>query len=281
MARGGTGKTTLSTNLTHYLAGEGYEVVLTDLDVEEPNSGLFLSGETVQASREVRMVPRWDKQACTFCGACQATCRFHAIVKLPTEVMIFPEMCHSCHACSELCPAHALPMVETEIGTLTHMRSTAFDFIESRLDIGEEQSVPLIRRTIDYVGEHFNPNIIRIFDAPPGTACPVIEVAKRMDLILLVTEPTPFGLHDLSLAVETMRHVGVPFGVVINRYGIGDDGVEEYCRREGIGIIARIPNDRRIAERYSSGELAYPGHAGMQEALAKVRDRILGVEVRV
>ncbi len=278
--KGGTGKTTLSTNLAHYLAGTGRQVVLTDLDVEEPNSKLFLTGEVVETRREVRMVPTWNKEACQLCGACQTTCNFHAIVKIGTEIMIFPEMCHGCYACSELCRAHALPMEAVEIGTMTVMKTENFDFIESRLDIGQEQAVPLISKSIALVDSRYDTEVIRLFDSPPGTACPVIEVSKQMDFIILVTEPTPFGLHDLKLAVETMRHVGTPFAVVINRDGIGNADVEDYCREEHIDILARIPNDRKIAEVYSSGGLAYIGHERMTQALELVSEHIRGLEVR-
>ena len=249
--KGGTGKTTLSTNLAMFMAG-AEPVVLADLDVEEPNSGLFLRGELRHQEPKFKMIPGWAQETCSLCGNCQAVCNFNAILKLGDSIMVFPELCHGCYACSELCPTSSLPMRPKTIGELTHLRSGRLDFIESRLMIGEEQAVPLIRQTIDYVAAHFPSDIVQIFDAPPGTSCPVIEAVRRADLVILVTEPTPFGLHDLKLAVETVRQLGRDFVVVLNRQGLGDDKVERYCAAEGIELAACIPNSRRIAGRLAT-----------------------------
>ncbi len=255
--KGGTGKTTVSTNLASLLA-ESEDVVLTDLDVEEPNSGLFISGKLVHQEDKFKMIPQWEKEECILCGNCQKVCNFNAVMKLGEMIMVFPELCHGCYACSELCPTKSLPMKPKKMGELKHFKSGNLDFIESKLIIGEEQAVPLIKQTLDYVDEKFPRKTIKIFDAPPGTSCPVIEATKDADLILLVTEPTPFGLHDLKLAVDTMKALKKNMGVIINRFGIGDANVEKYCEREGISIIARIPNMRKIAEIYSEGNLLYP-----------------------
>ena len=261
--KGGTGKTTLSTNLAAYLSEET-EVVLVDLDVEEPNSGLFIEGELVYEEDKFKMIPEWIEDQCTLCGICQEVCNFHAVIQLGTMIMVFPELCHSCYACSELCPPNALPMIPKKMGVLKHIRQGNLNFVESRIDIGEEQAVPLISQTIKYVGDKFNgkrsstgKEIIKIFDSPPGTSCPVIEATKDADFVILVTEPTPFGVHDLKLAVETMKELKKKFGVVVNRYGIGNDDVLDYCREENIHVLANISNDRRIAELYSRGELVY------------------------
>ena len=254
--KGGTGKTTVSTNLASLLA-EKEAVVLTDLDVEEPNSGLFISGKIVHQEDKFKMIPEWEKDECILCGNCQKVCNFNAVMKLGEMIMVFPELCHGCYACSELCPTKSLPMKPKKMGELKHFKSGNLDFIESKLIIGEEQAVPLIKQTLDYVDENFPKKTIKIFDAPPGTSCPVIEATKDADLILLVTEPTPFGLHDLILAIETMKELKKDMGVIINRFGIGDNNVEKYCKENDIPIIAKIPNMRKIAEIYSEGNLIY------------------------
>ncbi len=255
--KGGTGKTTVSTNLAALLA-ERDPVILVDLDVEEPNSGLFINGAT-ELSRVVRnkMIPEWKPDACTLCGICQQVCNFHAVIKLGMEIMVFPELCHGCYACSGLCPVDALPMKPVRMGETTSSELGSLTFVESRLDIGQEQAVPLIAQTKMDISNNSRGTRYRIYDAPPGTSCPVIEAAKDADAVILVTEPTPFGLNDLKLAVETMRELGKPIAVVINRSGIGNDAVEDYCRTESIAVLAKLPNDRRAAELYSRGERIY------------------------
>jgi len=254
--KGGTGKTTLSTNLAGYFAEKG-EVILADLDVEEPNSGLFIKGETVYKEDKYKMIPEWEQEKCTLCGLCQDVCNFHAVIQLVDQIMVFPELCHSCYACSELCPADALPMVPQKMGELTHFQKDNLTFVESRLDIGQEQAVPLISQTNEYIDKHLHIEALKIYDSPPGTSCPVIEAVKNANFVILVTEPTPFGLHDLKLAVDTLKEMKMKFGVVVNRHGIGNDDVVNYCQKESIDVIAKIPNSRRIAELYSRGELIY------------------------
>jgi len=254
--KGGTGKTTLSTNLAVYLA-EKKSVVLTDLDVEEPNSGLFIHGELIHQEDKFNMVPQWKSDSCTLCGNCREVCNFHAIVQLVDQIMVFPQLCHSCYACSELCPSGSLPMTPEKMGELQEYQSGNLHFIESKLDVGQEQAVPLIAQTLRYVDENYSEVMLKIYDSPPGTSCPVIEATKDADLVILITEPTPFGLHDLKLAVETMQELKKRFVVIINRYGIGNDDVVDYCDGENIPIIMKIPNSKAIAERYSRGELLY------------------------
>ncbi len=267
--KGGTGKTTLSTNLASFLA-ENSKVVLSDLDVEEPNSGLFIQGDLIHQEDKHKMIPEWVKDKCDLCGICRKVCNFNAITQILDEIMVFPELCHGCYACSELCPQNALPMTEKKMGVLKHFEKGNLSFIESKLDIGEEQAVPLIAQTLDYIDDKFPKNIIKIYDAPPGTSCPVIEATKDADFIILITEPTPFGLHDLKLAVETVRELKKDFAVVINRFGIGDNNVEKYCDEENIPIIAKIPNDRKIAELYSNGNLLYPKIPEVKRELEKI-----------
>ena len=254
--KGGTGKTTISTNLTSYIASQGNNVVLTDLDVEEPNSALFLKAKLKKTNITNKMVPSWEKEDCTLCGKCAKVCNFNAIVALPSEILVFAELCHSCYACSELCPTNSLPMTPQRIGEIKEFEAKNFPFIEGRLDLGQEMAVPLISQTIQYTDKNY-PTHIRIFDAPPGTSCPVIEASRDSDFVILITEATPFGLNDLTLAVETMRVLKQNFGVIINRDGIGDSSVEEYCIKENIPLITKVKNDKEVAKLYSKGELIY------------------------
>lgn len=276
--KGGTGKTTLSTNLTALFA-ETEKVVLTDLDVEEPNSGLFIHGELIKEEIKYKMIPEWKEDTCTLCGKCQKNCNFHAVIQLGPQILVFPELCHSCFACSELCPTSSLPMITQRMGLLKHFENENISFIESRLDIGQEQAVPLIAQTNDYVDKTFSRETIKIFDAPPGTSCPVIEATKEADFIILVTEPTPFGLHDMKLAVETMKELKKDFGVVVNRYGIGNNDVVEYCEENGISILAKIPNSRKVAELYSKGALIYTELPEVKLELQKIKNYILNLKI--
>ncbi|MBW2733366.1 MAG: ATP-binding protein [Deltaproteobacteria bacterium] len=271
--KGGTGKTTLATNLASYLSRTA-PVALVDMDVEEPNSALFLSGNAHHQETKSKQIPQWHAKNCTLCGNCQEVCNFNAVLVMAKRVMVFPELCHSCYVCSELCPTQSLPMTQKPMGELTHLKADNLDFVESRLLIGEEQAAPLIKQTHDYVDANFLPEMIKILDSPPGTACPMIEATKDADLVVLVTEPTPFGLHDLKLAVETVRHLGKTFGVVINRDGIGDDAVARYCEDENIKLIARIPNSRRIAEIYARGGLLIDEVPAVKDAVALVATTI-------
>ncbi|MGV8962299.1 MAG: ATP-binding protein [Candidatus Saccharimonadaceae bacterium] len=277
--KGGTGKTTLSTNFAAFIA-EREEVLLVDLDVEEPNSGLFFDGDLIYEEDNIKMIPSWDKNLCTLCGLCHEVCNFNAIIQLGPSIVVFPKLCHTCYACSELCPVNALPMVPIKIGKLRDYQIGKLHFIESRLNIGEEQAVSSIAKTKKYVAEKYSHVSIVIFDAPPGTSCPVMEATKDADYVILVTEPTPFGLHDLKLAVNTMCELKKPFGVVINRDGIGDDAVSCFCESENIDILAKIPNSRKIAELYSAGKLVYTESLEVKVALTNILEHCLTFKER-
>ncbi len=276
--KGGTGKTTVSTNLASLLS-KYQKTVLVDLDVEEPNTQLFVSGNMIHGEIMNKMIPEWDADKCTRCGKCQKVCNFNAVMQILDEVMIFPELCHACYACSELCPVQALPMTPKKMGQLTHRQNRNLSIVESKLDIGEEQAVPLIAQTLEYINKTFSKDVIKIYDSPPGTSCPVIEATKHADFVILVTEPTPFGLYDLKLAVETMREIKKAFGVVINRQGIGNEQVEIYCRDENIPMIATIPNLRSIAEKYSEGELLYNTVPSVRSAVEDIVKYVNSLEI--
>lgn len=270
--KGGTGKTFVATNLASYIS-EHENTSLTDLDVEEPNSGLFIKGEKVFSEEKFKMIPEWDSSACTLCGKCQAVCSFHAVLKVKNGIMVFPELCHSCYACSELCPSSSLPMKPVRIGTLNHYRKENLDFIEAKLDIGEEQAVPLISQTGDYVNYHLKNNI-RICDCPPGTACPAIESVKDADLVLLVAEPTAYGFHDFTLMVKAMTELKKKIAVVINKFGIGNDDTVSFCEENNIPVIAKIPHYRKLAVCYSKGELVYDRFGFMNTEMEKIYNYI-------
>ncbi|MDD3094663.1 MAG: ATP-binding protein [Candidatus Neomarinimicrobiota bacterium] len=275
--KGGTGKTTLASNLAMYLS-EFQDVVLADLDVEEPNSGLFIRAAALHEEIFNTMIPEWQQEVCTLCDRCREVCNFNAITRIADEILVFPQLCHSCYACSELCPVNALPMKPKKCGIIRHFRREKLDFIEGVLDIGEEQAVPLIAGTLSYISEHFPAGILRIADAPPGTSCPMIAALKDADYVILVTEPTPVGLYDLGLAVDTVRALKKNFGVVLNRDGIGNSDVETYCKKEHIPLIARIPQQRRIAEHYAEGKLLYKNIPEVRSALEQI-SRTLGLVI--
>jgi len=274
--KGGAGKTSLSTNLCALLS-ENTDVVLADLDVEEPDSAVFFDTDFYEEPVS-RMVPEWDPDLCTSCGKCQEVCNFNAVIKLLDEIVVFPELCHSCHACSMLCPASALPMVPRKIGVLRKGILPHLTLLEGRLEIGEEQAVPLIARANEVLEVETVRDKIIVIDSPPGTSCPVIEVTRTADLVLLVTESNPFGLNDLKIMVDTMRILGRDMVVVVNRAEGQAALIENYCKAEAIPLIAKIPHSRKAAEYYANGRLLIHDLADIRTGFEKIRDYILSIQ---
>ncbi len=246
--KGGTGKTLVATSLALCLK-ERDNVQLLDCDVEEPNDHVFLKPAFTRSEIVSIPVPKVDEEKCTYCGKCAEVCAYNAIAVMKQKVLVFPELCHGCGACSYLCPEKAIYETANEIGVVEMGYSDGVGFVHGKLAIGEAMAPPIIRK----VKEYANHEGTVIIDVSPGTSCPVVEAVKDSDFCLLVTEPTPFGLNDLVLAVETVRQLNIPCGIVLNRAGVGDRKVEEYCQKESIPILLTIPLNTEIAGFYSRG----------------------------
>ena len=244
--KGGTGKTIIATSLALSL---NRPVQYIDCDVEEPNGHIFLKPEIENRLTVGLPVPDVDLQACTHCGQCGEICQYSAILPIKDNVLLFPQLCHGCGGCSLVCPQNAISETDREVGYIEMGCAGDIAFVDGHLRVGETMSPPLIRAVKNLLDR----STTAIIDAPPGTSCPVIEAVKGSDVTLLITEPTPFGLNDLKLAVEMIRALAIPFGVIINRSDIGDSSVTEYCTGEDIPILMEIGDDRRVAEAYSKG----------------------------
>ncbi len=246
--KGGTGKTTVAVNLALSLNKKN-PVQFLDCDVEEPNAHFFLKPHIYETLPVNITVPEIIEDKCTFCGKCGEFCAFNALAVLKDDVLVFSDLCHGCGGCSLVCPENAIREVGKRIGILELGTSNVLQFIQGKLDIGQAMSPPIIRAEKKLIDK----SRTVIIDVPPGTSCPFAESVKGSGYIILVTEPTPFGLNDLRLAVETTRKLKIPFGVILNRADIGDQKVQEYCQEENIPILLTIPMDRRIAIAYSTG----------------------------
>jgi len=255
--KGGVGKTTVAVNLA--IANK---IRILDCDVEEPNVNIFLGMELKKIKDAFLMIPSINMEKCTLCGDCAEACRYNALAMLPKKVMLFPELCHGCKLCQMVCKYDAIDEGKRKIGEIFYGEKDGIQLYQGLLKIGEAMATPLIKE----VKKYSNGNAI--IDAPPGNACPTIEAIYGSDFVVLVTEPTPFGLHDLRIAVEVVRKFKIPFGVIINKYGIGDDRVEKWLNEEKIKILMKIAHDKKIAEYYSKG---IPFVLEMEEWMEKFR----------
>jgi MinD superfamily P-loop ATPase len=286
--KGGTGKTTVAVNLALSIAArvrgaasaspDPSRPLYLDCDVEEPNAALFLR-PAIEARMEVGLrVPEVDQDKCTYCGRCAEVCQYHAIAVVGQKTLLFPQLCHGCGSCTLNCPTEAIHEVQNVMGTVERGWAGSVEFAQGTMNVGEAMAVPIIRELKRWLIPSDPGDRLVILDAPPGTACPVVETMRGADAVLMVTEPTPFGLHDLRLAVQVARdELGLSVGVVVNRDGVGDRGVDAYCAVEGIPILMRIPLDRRIAEAYSEGiplVEALPAYRGRFAELGKQLRRL-------
>jgi MinD superfamily P-loop ATPase len=277
--KGGTGKTTVAVSLALSLIADNLSVsrnpLFLDCDVEEPNAALFLKPVFDQHEEVGIQIPEVDFSKCTYCGRCAEVCQYHAIAVVGQKVLIFPELCHGCGSCTLNCPEGAIHEVLNVTGVIEMGHASSIAFGQGVMNVGQAMAVPIIRQLKQRAIPPDTSQQVVILDASPGTSCPVVESMHGADFVLLVTEPTPFGLHDLRLAVEVAcGELGLPVGVVVNRDGVGDRGVDEYCAAENVPILMRIPLDRRIAEAYSEG-------VPLVEALPEYRARFRELYQRI
>ena len=261
--KGGTGKTTLATAFAQAAQGP---VQYLDCDVEEPNGHLFLRPQFNHQQRCEVIIPKINEARCTACGKCRDICRFNAITQFGDTVMTFAELCHSCLGCFRVCSEDAIQEDKRKIGILESGQAGPIAFGHGRLRVGEAMGVPLLSAVKGLAREDH----LVILDAPPGTSCPFVETVKGCDQVLLVTEPTPFGLHDLKLAVAALKTLDLPHGVIINRTGLGDDRVQRWCEAEQIPLLLEIPFERRVAEHYARGQGLLTSLPGLQEKLQDI-----------
>lgn len=271
--KGGTGKTLVATSLALSLK-DRYKVQLLDCDVEEPNDHIFLRPTIMENKAVCIPIPKIDERKCTHCGKCQEVCAYHAMMVFPRNVLVFPHLCHGCGACSYLCPEKAIIEEGKEMGVVESGHADGIAFVQGKLNVGEAMPTPVIRE----VKKQVNPDIISIIDVPPGTSCPVVEAVKDSDYCVLVTEPTPFGLNDFMLAVETVKKLDVPCGLVINRAGADSRKLDEYCTQEGVPVLLTIPLNTEVARLYSRGITLVAGmpqwHSSFIRFFYHIRERM-------
>ncbi len=269
--KGGTGKTTVSACLALAAAEAGHKTSYLDCDVEEPNGHLFLKPQIRRRSYVGIPVPEVDEDKCISCGACGEICQFSAIICIPPQVLTFENMCHGCGGCTLVCPVGAISERDRRIGVVEEGRSDGIGFTHGRLDVGEAMSPPLIK-AVRASGKEAGLNIV---DVPPGTSCPVISAVRGADYVLLITEPTPFGINDLGLAVDMIKELGINHSVVINRSDPEYTMARDFCAERNIKVLAEIPDDRRVAEAYSRGELPYTAIPDYRELFQKLFHSVL------
>jgi MinD superfamily P-loop ATPase len=249
--KGGTGKTTVATNLAWTAARKGLRVVYADCDVEEPNGHLFLKPEITGKRDVTQFIPEVDAGKCSLCGLCGQICQFSAIAPMGGKVLVFADLCHACGGCMLVCPTKAIHEKPIVLGVVESGRCGPLEFVQGRLNVGALRSSPVIHEVKASLPE----SDLQILDAPPGTSCPVVETIRGADFVVLVTEPTPFGLHDLKLAVEMVKALKIKCGVVINRALPGRAEVRQFCVQARLPVLAEIPEDMSVAHAYSEGKL--------------------------
>lgn len=252
--KGGTGKTTVATSLAMALSESDMLVSCLDCDVEGPNAHIFLRPMLDQRKPVDLLIPEVDADLCNGCGRCAEVCQFHAIVVLGAKTLVFPELCHGCGSCALECPENAITEIPKSLGVLEKGPANGgINFAHGVLNVGEPMAVPVITQLKSW--QNLSDTGTVILDSPPGASCPVVESLRGADFVILVTEPTPFGLHDLRLAVQLTRELDIPVGVIVNRDGIGDTSVDGFCQEAGLPILMRIPFARRIGEGIAQGKL--------------------------
>jgi len=278
--KGGTGKTTVATNLAVIARdsrNKEHDILFLDCDVEEPNAALFLKPVIHNREEVGIMVPEVNEDICTYCRRCSEVCVWHAIAVLPENILLFPQLCHGCGSCTHICPVNAVSETLNVTGIIESGAAGSISFAHGILNVGEVMAPPVIRELKK--NHPSSIDSITIIDASPGTSCPVVESIKDADFVLLVTEPTPFGMHDLKLAVQLARdELKLPVGIVINRDGIGDNSVDDFSAKENIPVLGRIPFDRRIAEIISNGQLVIES---LPEYRSHFEDIFRGIETVV
>lgn len=253
--KGGTGKTMVATSLALSLAAITPELppLFLDCDVEAPNAHLFLSPMFTEQQDVGLLIPSVDEMKCTHCGKCAEVCQFHAIAVLGKKTLVFPQLCHGCGSCTLVCPEKAITEIPNRMGVLERgVARSGITFSRGVLDVGEPMAVPIIRQLKKWTQP--KPGQVVICDSPPGTSCPVVETVRGNNFLLLVTEPTPFGLHDLRLAAQVADELGVPAGVIANRENGPYPALDEFCATHNLPVLLRIPFERAIAEGVAQGK---------------------------
>ena len=274
--KGGTGKTLVSASLASVWQRP---VLAVDLDVEEPNLHLFLKPEEVTSEPCHLEVPVLDEHLCTLCGACAELCQFKGISLMGNSLMLLPELCHGCGGCLRICPRGALGHGRRVLGAVETGRTRrGLPLLTGRLRVGEAQSIPLMNQVRRRMRDAARAGVLDvIIDGPPGVSCPAMTAAQDADVLLLVTEPTPFGLHDLRLARLAFLPLGKPMGVVINRAGLGDDRVHAFCRDLGLPVLAELPFRRDIALAYAQGLVIAHLDSGLGDLFRDLARRLEGM----
>jgi len=269
--KGGTGKTTVATNLAFIASSDGRKVAYLDCDVEEPNGHLFLKPEILERKAVGDLVPVVDADLCTVCGKCAEICQYNAIACVGDKALIYPELCHGCGGCALVCPVEAISEENREMGILETGHVGPIQFAHGILNVGEVRAIPVIKavRSVPFESDLF------LLDAPPGTSCPVVESVHGVDFVVLVTEPTPFGFHDLKLAVEMVHALKLPMGVVVNRASFNGVDIRSYCEARRIPLLAEIPDDQELAEAYSRGEMACEALPRYQDIFTRLLETIV------